>query len=88
MGQDFLDIFDFRAVGFVQPNTVLPCRGKRNKLQYEVKYIYSKLLWKLSTVCPRSLDQYYIVYTDQFYLASLLYKMGHYFLDILYSNFL
>ena len=29
-----------------------------------------------STVCPEG--------SDTFYIASLLYKMGHYFLDILY----
>ena len=32
----------------------------------------------LCTVCPGS--------SDPFYIASLLYKMGHYFLDILYIN--
>ena len=30
------------------------------------------------TVCPWS--------SDPFYIASLLYKMGHYFLDILYDG--
>ena len=32
----------------------------------------------ICTVCPVS--------SDPFYIASLLYKMGHYFLDILYVN--
>ena len=34
------------------------------------------MLYMIHTVCPVS--------SDPFYLASLLYKMGHYFLDILY----
>ena len=35
-----------------------------------------KLLFINDTVCPGS--------SDPFYIASLLYKMGHYFLDILF----
>ena len=33
---------------------------------------------KSCTVCPGS--------SDPFYIASLLYKMGHYFLDMLYKT--
>ena len=36
--------FRFLSRWLFQPNAVLPCRGTRNKLRYEVKYIYSKLL--------------------------------------------
>ena len=41
--------------------------------------------FRQSTVCPRSSDTFYTVCagsSDPFYIASLLYRMGHYFLDI------
>ena len=34
--------------------------------------------YPIATICPRSLDQ--------FYICKILYKKGHYFLDIPYSN--
>ena len=40
----------------------------------KLEYLVSRQ--EVHTVCPRS--------SDPFYIASLLYKMGHYFLDILY----
>ena len=43
-------------------------------VSYYIKWVTNS--WTYSTVCPGS--------SDPFYIASLLYKMGHYFLDILY----
>ena len=51
------------------------------EIAFDVAYTYIVPIKRLigNTVCPGS--------SDPFYIASLLYKMGHYFLDILYRPF-
>ena len=53
---------------------IVPKFGKAN-------FTLPELAWKseqIATICPIS--------SDPFYIVTLLYKMGHYFLDTQYDN--
>jgi len=50
-------------------NKLLNFAFKKIRIEINITVLY------ICTVCPR--------FSDPFHIASLLYKMGHYFLDIL-----
>ena len=60
------------GVGVVQEEIYKGSGYRSGKPNRDLYYILPHKV----TVCPGS--------SDSFYIASLLYKMGHYFLDILY----
>ena len=64
----------------VQQSTVTlrPC-GKNKRVIILYEYLVFFTITYLCTVCPRSSDTFYKY-------SKLLYKMGHYLLDILYSS--